>query len=284
MSFIWHVVFGTSAWATPPAHAADSTAHAAPSTVAKAAKPSAKGAAKAAPKAKEPEPIHWTYEADASGPEHWAELSPEFALCATGHAQTPIDLNTRYADEVGLDDIVFHYHPATPTIVNNGHTIQANWPGDSAIELDGEYYSLLQFHVHTPSEHRLDGKQYDMELHLVHKDARGDLAVIGVFLEAGLGTPALTQVFDAMNLKAGQQAVLPVPLDPVGLLPADSAVVRYHGSLTTPPCSEGVRWTVFRTPLSVTSEQIAAFKAMYEHNARPIQPVRGRAILVDATP
>ncbi|MEQ1503220.1 MAG: carbonic anhydrase family protein [Myxococcota bacterium] len=278
--------FGPTAFAS--GSAASNAAHTEPAKSPKAAEKGAPAAkadkgGKAEDKGHEEAP-HWTYEGE-TGPAHWAELSPEWATCGDGHAQTPIDLNTRFAESVGLDDVVLHYHPTDATVVNNGHTIQVDVAGGNAIELDGEHYDLAQFHLHTPSEHRLDGQSYEMELHLVHKDARGNLAVIGVFLQPGPATPALDEVFDTMaGLKTGKKDDLPTPIDPLALLPHRQAMVRYSGSLTTPPCSEGVRWIVMTTPITVSPEQIVAFHDLYEHNARPLQALRGRAVLVDATP
>ena len=255
---------------------------AAPTTVARAAPAAAPSRASKSRPVATPTEIHWTYEGDA-GPSHWAELSPEWAKCGAGRAQTPIDINTDYADRIGLDDPVFHYHPLAPKIVNNGHTIEVDLPKGDAIELDGSYYELVQFHFHAPSEHRLNGRQYPMELHLVHKDAEGNLVVVGVFLEPGDALSTLGPVFDGMGLKTGQEKQLGVEVDPRGLVPADHSLLRYEGSLTTPPCSEGVRWVVFTHPMTVSPEQIGAFTKLYTGNARPVQALNGRTLLVDQT-
>jgi carbonic anhydrase len=225
---------------------------------------------------------HWTYEG-AEGPEHWGELSPEWAKCSTGHAQTPIDINHAYAEPIGLDDVVFHYHPLQSNILNNGHTIQVNLPQGDAIEVDGDYYELAQFHFHAPSEHKLDGRRYPIELHLVHKDAKGNLAVVGIFLEEGAENKGLDPVFATMELKAGQEKPIASELDVSLFLPPDHEMMRYTGSLTTPPCSEGVRWIVFTQPVTASAEQLGRFQKMYDHNARPIQALNGRTLLQDAT-
>ncbi|MEQ1569258.1 MAG: carbonic anhydrase family protein [Myxococcota bacterium] len=226
---------------------------------------------------------HWTYEGD-EGPSHWGELAPEFETCSSGHAQTPIDLNTRYAESVGLDDAVFHYHPVPAKIVNNGHTIQVNLEVGNAIEIDSTYYELVQFHLHTPSEHRVNGKPYPMELHLVHKDAAGHLAVMGVFVTEGEENQALASVFDNMSGKVAQEKALSDAYDPAAILPEDHRFFRYTGSLTTPPCSEDVRWMVLGASISASAEQIEKFHGLFENNARPVQALNGRTVLVDATP
>jgi carbonic anhydrase len=225
---------------------------------------------------------HWTYDG-AEGPEHWGELSPEWAKCSTGHSQTPIDINHAYAEPIGLDDVVFHYHPLQSKILNNGHTIQVNLPQGDAIEVDGDYYELAQFHFHAPSEHKLDGRRFPLELHLVHKDAKGNLAVVGIFLEEGPESNGLDPVFASMELKAGQEKPISSSLDASLFLPPDHEMMRYTGSLTTPPCSEGVRWIVFTQPVSASAEQLEHFLKMYHHNARPIQALNGRTLLQDAT-
>lgn len=226
---------------------------------------------------------HWTYEGE-EGPAHWAELSPDFHACGDGHAQTPIDVNSRYAETVGLDDVLFHYHPVAGKVVNNGHTVQATLGAGNAIEVDGGYYELLQFHEHSPSEHRLDGKSFPLELHLVHSDATGHLAVVGVFVTPGPANPALEPFLAAMSPKVAAEKPLAAPYDPAALLPAHHDVYRYTGSLTTPPCTEGVRWIVMATPVTASEEQIERIRALYEHNARPIQALNGRMVLSDATP
>ncbi|MEZ4235456.1 MAG: carbonic anhydrase [Myxococcota bacterium] len=227
--------------------------------------------------------VHWSYDGE-TGPAHWSELSPDFAACAQGRQQTPVDVNLRYADTVGLEDLVLHYHPSHSSLLNNGHTVQASLEKGNAVELDGKYYELLQLHFHSPSEHRLNGKLYPMEMHLVHKDAEGHLAVVGVLIEEGEATPAFDPVFAEMAIKAGQEKELKGELDPAALLPARHELVRYSGSLTTPPCSEGVRWTLYTEPVTLSAKQIEQFKKLYDHNARPIQALNGRPLLVDATP
>lgn len=232
--------------------------------------------------AHESEP-HWTYEGEA-GPEHWAELSPKYEKCGAGTRQTPIDLASGEVVPMGLEDVEFQYGTAGATVLNNGHTIQVNVAEGNGIVLDGVTYGLIQFHFHTPSEHTIDGASYPLELHLVHKDGSGNLAVVGVMLEKGEKNPALSQVWGkSLPRTEGKELALKAPIDLDGLLPSDRAAYRYLGSLTTPPCSEGVKWIVLKSSVTMTTRQIAAFKKIFPMNARPLQPINARSILEDVT-
>ncbi|MGE0385351.1 MAG: carbonic anhydrase family protein [Gammaproteobacteria bacterium] len=225
---------------------------------------------------------HWEYEGDA-GPEHWAWLSREYRLCDAGQTQTPIDLDPAHTLSVGLEPVRIAYKPVRGRVVNNGHTIQVDVDPGSALEIDGERYELKQFHFHTPSEHTLRGRHYPMELHFVHRNAAGQLAVLGVMMDAGARNATLGSVWAKIPAAAGASTSLPAALDPNALLPASKAAFRYQGSLTTPPCSEGVKWVVLRDAIPVTQDQVSAFQALYPHNARPVQPINERSVLVDAT-
>ena len=183
---------------------------------------------------------------------------------------------------MGLSDIKFHYSSGKGQIVNNGHTIQVNYPKGSSIEVDGRYYQLVQFHFHTPSEHTVKGKQYDMELHLVHKDAEGHLVVIGVLMEKGEHNQALDVVWEAFPKEAGAPKDLPGDVNATAFLPAGHQVYRYMGSLTTPPCSEGVKWLLMQTPTAVSATQAQAFQKLFPYNSRPVQPLNNRVVLLDA--
>lgn len=217
---------------------------------------------------------HWGYQGEHA-PEHWAELSPDFETCAIGHNQSPIDI--RGAHRAKLPAIDFDYHVGPAEAINNGHTIQVNLPDSGGIELDGDHYSLVQFHFHTPSEEKIDGKSYPMEAHLVHKDAEGHLAVVAVMLKQGRRNTALAEVFDTLPTNEGASHALHA-LNPAVLLPAKHAYYSYSGSLTTPPCSEGVRWQVLKRPIEVSKSQIEMFRKLYPMNARPVQPLNGREI------
>jgi carbonic anhydrase len=170
----------------------------------------------------------------------------------------------------------FHYNPSPLNIVNNGHTIQINYEPGSYAEFDGKRYELLQFHFHSPSEHTVDGKHIAMEAHLVHRDAAGNLAVVGVFLKQGQELAALRDAWNNLPPHEGEKTVKGVSIDVASLLPKHSQVYSYSGSLTTPPCSEGVSWFVMVDPLEVSARQIEVFRATVSPNARPVQALNGR--------
>jgi len=233
------------------------------------------------PGAPSPEPSEplFTY-SGANGPEAWASLSPEYTTCADGSAQSPIDLAD--ADEVDLADVVFDYRAGDVELVDTGHTIQANEPAGSSIMVDGERYALAQFHFHEPSEHTIAGEQFAGELHLVHRDDRGRLAVVAVLLRQGADSAALAPVFAALPPEPGATAQL-ADFDPSRVLPQQRTTYRYDGSLTTPPCTEGVGWFVLDTPIDVSAAQLAAFSGIIEPNNRPLQARGDRDIAHDTS-
>ncbi|MEQ8675646.1 MAG: carbonic anhydrase family protein [Aggregatilineales bacterium] len=228
----------------------------------------------------EGEPPHWEYEGEA-GPENWGDLSEDFALCGMGTAQSPIDISG--ASALNLTDIAFAYADSALNIFNNGHTIQVNVDEGSSISYNGISYDLLQFHFHHPSEHVVDGVPADMEIHFVHRDPNsGNLAVVGVLLMAGEEANAeYAAVFDHLPAEVGEADAMGNSVDVASLIPADAHYTTYNGSLTTPPCSEIVRWLVLDTPVTLSAEQIEAFAAIHEMNARPVQPLNGRDLLED---
>lgn len=220
-------------------------------------------------------PTPWSYAGDGS-PDHWGELQADFRQCAIGTRQSPIDL--RDTIKVDQEKIQFDYRASTFAVVDNGHTIQVNVAPGSSIQIMGRRYELVQFHFHRPSEERINGRQYDMTAHLVHKDAEGRLAVIAVLLERGQDQALIQTVWNHLPLERGDSYEAPVPIDLNQLLPKDRAYFSYMGSLTTPPCSEGVLWLVFRQPVPVSAQQIAVFSRLYPMNARPLQAQSGRLI------
>jgi carbonic anhydrase len=227
------------------------------------------------------EPIHWTYEG-AEGPEHWGELSPDFALCATGTEQTPIDIPS--TAPVNPADIEFNYQPTALNIFNNGHTVQVNYDPGSSIQVNGKVYDLKQFHFHTPSEHTVNSNHTALEMHLVHQSADGQLAVVGVMLNGGGDNPAYAPVFDNLPAqKSEPAAVSGVTLNADTLLPQERTYYRYNGSLTTPPCSEGVQWLLMNTPVQLADAQVSAFQQIIHENARPIQAINERSFLETST-
>lgn len=219
--------------------------------------------------------VHWTYE-DAAGPERWGDLSTEFAACAAGRRQSPIDLGR--AARSDLADVELDYQPASYEVVNTGHTVQANATGAGGIRLDGEFYKLVQFHAHTPSEHTVDGEAADVGLHLVHANDAGELVVVGVLVQKG-GTGALDDAWPELPAE-GESRQLD-SFDASRLLPEDTESYRYDGSLTTPPCTENVGWVVMQEPTTVDSELVSSFRELFGPNARPTQPLNGRVLGLD---
>ena len=220
--------------------------------------------------------VHWGYEGD-TGPDRWGGLDPSFAVCDTGLEQSPIDLAGAIpsdADDGGLD---IRWQATEWEVVDNGHTIQINVAEGSSVVLEGREFSLVQFHFHLPSEHTVDGAASPMEVHFVHAAEEGDLAVIGVFMEAGDEDPAIQGLWEAIPGPEEAPAAVGA-LDPGALLPEGRGYFRYQGSLTTPPCSEVVSWVVMTESISVSQAQVDAFAALYPMNARPVQPLNEREI------
>jgi len=237
---------------------------------ASAAASRAKGAAGAAARS-----AVWDYEGPG-GPARWGELKPEFATCARGTRQSPIDIRDGIA--VQLDPVQFDYHASGFRVVDNGHTVQVDVAPGNAIEVLGRRYELLQLHFHRPSEERIEGRQFDMVAHLMHRSADGRLAVVAVLLESGGSHPVVQTVWNNLPLDRGEEAFARANIDLTGLLPAERGYFTYMGSLTEPPCTEGVLWMVMRQPVQVSPQQIAIFARLYPMNARPIQQASGRLI------
>ena len=224
------------------------------------------------------EPVHWGYEGE-EGPAHWGELSPDFALCSTGKEQSPVDIPA--LTSLNEESVAFNYRPTAVNILNNGHTIQVNYDEGSSIEVDSTKYNLLQFHFHGPSEHTLNGQYYDMEMHLVHQNAAGGLAVVGVFIERGSEKQAFAPVWNNLPTEESEPEMIGgASVNAGDLLPANRAYYRYNGSLTTPPCSEGVKWFVLSTPIELSGAQIDAFEAIMHDNNRPVQPLNERGFIL----
>jgi carbonic anhydrase len=230
-------------------------------------------------KAQDGHSVHWSYEGE-EGPEHWGALDETFALCSEGHAQSPIDLTA--ATGIDLVNIDFDYHETVLNIFNNGHTVQVNYDSGSSITYNETTYDLLQFHLHHPSEHTVDGELAAMELHLVHRDGSGNLAVVGILIvESEEDNEDYAIVFDNLPAEEGEPAESELVVDAAELLPDSATFFTYSGSLTTPPCSQGVRWLVLDTPVELSETQIEAFAAIFELNARPTQDLNRRDLLSD---
>lgn len=217
----------------------------------------------------------WSYDGE-HGPSHWAELNAANSACAHGKQQSPIDIQTNLSQSKALPVLGFHYHSGKAELVNNGHTVQVNLPAGSQLKVGEQTAELLQFHFHTRSEERFDGKDYPMDAHLVHKTADGKLSVVAVEFKKGHKNQALDALLDALP-KHGKRKTL-ADFNPAALLPSDHSYYRYAGSLTTPPCSESVSWQVLKEPVELSEKQIDAFRRLYTHNARPVQPLNQRVI------
>ena len=223
--------------------------------------------------------ICWGYEAE-NGPDVWAQLSPEYGLCGIGIHQSPIDIVNPTPAE--LPAINFNYQPTSLNIHNTGNTIEVAYPKGSWVEVDGTKYHLLQFHFHSPSEHTVTGNLFDMEMHLVHESEDGILAVIGVLIKSGSINTAFNAFWHYLpSIPDESKQIKNVIVNAFDLLPSTKHTYRYDGSLTTPPCSEEIKWFVMTTPIEMSESQIAAFKAILDGNNRPVQPLNGRELLVD---
>jgi carbonic anhydrase len=220
---------------------------------------------------------HWSYDG-ANGPQHWGSLDAAFSACSDGRNQSPINLTRMIKGE--LTPIKFAYKPGGTEILHNGHTIQVNYAPGSSITVDGVAFELKQFHFHAPSENTIQGHSYPLEGHFVHADAKGNLAVIAVMYMVEKPLPELDKAWKHMPAIAGETRALPAAVSASALLPAERGYYRFTGSLTTPPCSEGVRWLVMNTYKEISAAQVDAFtRVMHHPNNRPIQPLNARTVL-----
>ncbi len=220
---------------------------------------------------------HWSYDG-AEGPSHWAEMEAAFSTCSAGKNQSPVNLTNFTKAE--LSPIKFDYKAEGNQILNNGHTIQVNYAAGSNITLSGQTFELKQFHAHAPSENQINGKYFPMEAHFVHADVNGNLAVVAVMFEEGKANSELEKAWKSMPHEAGEKAALRDNVLGTALMPDNKAYYRFNGSLTTPPCSEGVTWLVLKQPVTASKEQIEKFThMMHHHNNRPVQPTNARLIL-----
>lgn len=215
-------------------------------------------------------PPQWSYEG-ATGPSSWADNYPE---CA-GAAQSPIDISvTGHAD---LPELEFEYMTMDGTIVDTGHALQVNAEG-GAFTVGDTTFTLRQIHFHVPSEHTLEGRRFDAVMHLVHAGEDGRLAVVAVMYELGEENDFVGDVLEA----AAATGDVPTEVELEDAAPENTEYYTYQGSLTTPPCTEGVRWFVLRNPESLSEEQLAELAGYYRDNVRPIQPANERTILHSA--
>ena len=226
---------------------------------------------------------HWSYEG-ATGAEHWSDLDPDYAACNAGKEQSPIDI--RNADKAELPALRFEYKSGPlKYLIDNSYTLRVNYrdaPGNGNFLVVGdERYQLTQFHFHHPSEEYVHGKPFDMVLHLMHQGMDGKIAGVAVLLKAGKSNATIQQLWEHWPKTEGkEQAVAGIGVNPSDLLPRATAYYLYMGSLTAPPCTEGITWFVLKTPLEISAEEIAQFANHYPHDVRPLQPLNGRVVKV----
>ena len=229
-----------------------------------------------APQERHPE-HSWDY-GETNGPSHWGDLKPEFALCKNGHRQSPIDI--RNPQKADLPSIRFEYKPSPLHIIDNGHTIMVNYGPGSFLSVGEKKYELKQFHFHRPSEEQINGKSFDMTMHIVHTDEAGKLAVVAVLLQQGEGNPLVGELWkDLPEEKEKEERLDNIQIDVSRILPDDRSYYTFSGSLTTPPCSEDVMWFVLKHPTTVSAQEIEQFSHLYRNNTRPTQPLYDRIVL-----
>jgi carbonic anhydrase len=217
----------------------------------------------------------WSYEGEL-GPANWSKINVDWAKCGMGNRQSPIDL--RDGIKVNLEQIGFDYHPSSFNEVNNGHTIQVTVGGGNFITVGNQTYELQQFHFHRPSEEKINGKGTEMVMHLVHKSAEGKFAIIAVLLERGQPHGLMQTIWDNLPLEKQEVVAPSIVIDPKDALPEKREYFTYMGSMTEPPCTEGVLWLVFKQPRQASPAQMALFSRLYPLNARPVQSTAGRMI------
>lgn len=224
-----------------------------------------------------PSPAAWTYEG-TTGPDRWGDLSDEFAVCSEGMEQSPINLTAWESDD--LPTLTFNYEPTAVTVEDKGYTLQVAYDAGSQLMIDDRAFNLVQFHLHTPSEHTLNGESFPAELHLVHADANGNLAVVGIMLQEGAANPSYDAFLNHIPTAAGATSNPDgVMLDANDLLPSTTTYLHYDGSLTTPPCSEGVLWHVLTEPVTLSPAQMDKLEVRIPNTNRPVQPLHERDLL-----
>ncbi len=219
----------------------------------------------------------WGYSGEIS-PQYWGDLKDEYSLCKDGKNQSPINISNPV--EAELSDLFQNYPHTALNVTNNGHTIVVNFPDKNELKIDNKVFKLKQFHFHTPSENQIDGKNFPMEIHFVHMSKDKELAVIAVMVKDGKNSATLNKIIKNMPKKSGEKNSLKdFKLNALDLLPKEKDYYRFSGSLTTPPCSEGVRWFVLKDPIEASKEQLVTFNNIMGNNNRPIQPLYARKVL-----
>ena len=222
---------------------------------------------------------HWDY-LGVEDPNHWGMLSKEYQTCETGNRQSPINITMAHQGD-HQQKLEFHYQTSQLHEMNNGHTIQVSHVSGCRIDLNDHTYKLRQFHFHAPSEHHIEGKAFPMEMHLVHQDETGHVLVIAVLMQTDATQPVLSKLWKWLPEQTEKEVSIPLELSLSDVLPTNTHHYTYSGSLTTPPCTEGVQWIVLKEPMHVTKQDVDQFVHIIGHNARPIQPLRNRPINED---
>ena len=224
----------------------------------------------------------WDYEGKR-GALVWSKLDPAYKACSEGHEQSPIDIRGAHLNKA-LQPIEFHFLAGPVTLENNGHTVIAHVDPGSYIVADGVRYDLVQFHFHHPGEEAVKGKLPDIDVHLLYKSAEGKQAVVAVRLFEDITTPAnalLSMLWSHLPTRTGETQKVTEMVNPGGFLPADRGYWTYMGSLTIPPCTEGVRWFVLENEVTLSRDQLRAFANLFKVNSRPSQDLHGRKIEAD---
>lgn len=222
---------------------------------------------------------HWSYSSGATDPAHWGQLSEKYETCGQGKEQSPIDITDSVPSK--LPPLEFDYHEIPLVVENNGHTIKVTTDNGGTLKIGADTYQLKQFHIHSPSEEAIKGKKADMVAHLVHQNAAGQLAVVAILFEKGKSPNPAIDILEQVMPKGvvPPQKHEKIHINPANLLPKERGYFTYQGSLTTPPCSEGVKWIVLKTPVSITEKELSLEQAIYSENIRPLQPLNGRKVL-----
>jgi carbonic anhydrase len=223
---------------------------------------------------------HWGYTGH-EGPANWGDLDEKYTMCKVGSSQSPINIKKDVTiDTNDLKPIAFNYATGASEVINNGHTIQVNIKEGSSITVDGIEFALKQFHFHTPSENQIEGKNFPLEAHFVHASKDGQLAVVAVMYEDGAENPIIKKIWEKMPHKASEKNSCGLSSKVINdMLPKEKDYYRFNGSLTTPPCSEGVRWLVMKNYSNISAAQTKEFLELFHHaNNRPVQPINARQV------
>lgn len=220
---------------------------------------------------------HWDYTGEHS-PAHWGEMKKGFAMCSKGKMQTPINISP--TEDIDIDPLEFNYTTGATDLINNGHTVQINVASGSSVTIDGKEFELKQFHFHTPSENNINGKKFPLEAHFVNVAKDGQIAVVALMFEEGATNPILEKIWSKFPLEVNHKEPIKLSADDINaLMPANQDYYKFMGSLTTPPCTENVKWNVFKISMNISKEQVKKFYNVFGHsNNRPLQDINNRVI------